>query len=138
MTPFNSAIYQKKINFPNERHVWDGTYKPSLKGYSYINKNIQPGCRTSEHLQLQKNKYRQSGIPNCKAKSLRTNNPPRTVVPDSTSTASEKVEEVVPTTSTILAQKGPTPLDKDTSMGHIYISTNKKHSIFDPKGHTMF
>ena len=41
------------------------------------------------------------------------------------------------TTTPVLAQTGPTPLDKYPPMGHRERSNNKQHILHDPNSHTM-
>ena len=67
---------------------------------------------------IDKNEYRKSRIPNQKAQSRRANNSPRTVLPDYTTSPSEKGEGVGTTISPVLAQIGPPLLDKNSPVGH--------------------
>ena len=48
--PYQSANSQAKVRLPNTRLVWFDKSRPALYGYSYQEKNIQPGYKTSEHL----------------------------------------------------------------------------------------
>ena len=69
--------------------------------------------------------------------SCRTYHFPSKVLTESTTPLYENRIEVGPTTTTVLAQKGPTHLDKDTPIVHRERSSNKQHNLHDSNSDTM-